>query len=737
MSHLVLGISAFYHDSAAALVRDGIVIAAAQEERFTRRKHDPRFPESAINYCLEEAFVDPSELDEVVFYDRPLLTFDRALKNVLQLGEPGRGQLQAMTTSLLGTKVHVEEIARRALGTVGRKDRIVFCEHHAAHAASAFYPSPFPEAAILTIDGVGEWATLTVGRGGPDGIETLRQIDYPHSLGLLYSAATHYCGFKVNSGEYKLMGLAPYGEPRFEDVIRESLIDLREDGSFRLHTDRFAFLEGGAMTDERFEDLFGAPRRSPDAPITRHYMDVAASFQRVTESAMLALADQAHALTGSPNLVLAGGVALNCVGNGRVLREGPFRSVWIQPAAGDAGGALGAALQVAHDAGMPRPWIGSSDPDGQAGSYLGPAWSSAEIRAFLERRAIPFDHLPEPDARAARVADAIAQGDVVGFFSGRMEFGPRALGARSILGDPGRADTQTTMNLRIKFRESFRPFAPSVLEEEAAEHFELESTSPYMLLVAGVRPEHRLPFDASARDDDDLLPLIATPRSHLPAITHVDYSARVQTVGTHTHPDYRRLIEAVRERTGHGVVVNTSFNVRGEPIVCSPDDAYRCFMRTDMDLLVLEDFVIEKSRQPTSVEDETWKERLRAEDEGEDGLVPAPEAEQPGDAELASAIDHLWSGPLAEAVGRTFMPLGPDPDLTTYYRDREGEQGDAVVDADLSTAEGIERELRRIWSSADDSALAASAAEFARLAVHLRPRSGSSGEISDLVYTLF
>lgn len=740
MSHLVLGISAFYHDSAAALVRDGEIVAAAQEERFSRRKHDSRFPEAAINYCLEEAFVDAADLDAVVFYDRPLLTFDRALKNALQIGPEGLRQFEALSVSLLGTKVHVAELARRTLGTLGRGDELLVCDHHVAHAASAFLPSPFRESAILTIDGVGEWATLTIGRGGPDGIELLRQMDYPHSLGLLYSAVTHYCGFKVNSGEYKLMGLAPYGEPRFEETIRERLIELRDDGSFRLRTGMFAFLDGDAMTDERFEALFGAPRRAPEEPLTRHHMDVAASVQAVTETAMLALARQAKQLTGLDDLALAGGVALNCVGNGRLLREGPFRRLWIQPAAGDAGGALGAALHVAQRAGMPRRWLDDGRPDGQRGSYLGPAFSSEEVRAFLDRRALPYERVTHPGERADRVAEAVAAGRVVGFFSGRMEFGPRALGARSILGDPGRPDTQTTMNLRIKFRESFRPFAPSVLEEDVSEHFELDVASPYMLLVADVRPEHRLPFDRSGAwvDGDDMLPVIARARSHLPAITHVDYSARIQTVDASNHPEYRRVLEAVRRRTGFGVVVNTSFNVRGEPIVCTPAEAYRCFMRTEMEMLVLEDCVLLKSGQPRFDEDEGWKSRLLSEDEGRAAQGPDTGSDplRPAAEDLAE-IRRIWHEDLAPLVGREFFPPGPDAAQGTYYRAVDGAGPAAVGTADYRTAEEIAAGLLELWHHPDDAPLAAAAAALGALAMRLRPVGDAGGEVPDMVYTLF
>ncbi len=742
MSYQVLGISAFYHDSAAALVRDGEIVAAAQEERFTRKKHDPAFPERAVNYCLEEGFIDPSDLDAVVFYDRPLLTYDRALKNALQMGDAGRDQFLRSTRSLLGQKVHVEDIVRRCLGSLGRANELLLCEHHVAHAASAFFPSPFEESAILTIDGVGEWAALTVGRGDASGIEILREIDYPHSLGLLYSAATHHCGFKVNSGEYKLMGLAPYGEPRFVQEIRENLIDLKDDGSFRLNTDYFGFLTGDAMTNTRFEELFGTRRRPPHEPISRHQMDVAASFQVVIEEAVLAVARFAKAETGSRHLVLAGGVALNCVANGRLLRAGVFADLWIQPAAGDAGGALGAALQASHinDGARPRP--ARPGGDGQLGSYLGPAFSDREIRAFLDRRALPFEHIPELDERSERIARTLAEGKVVGFFSGRMEFGPRALGARSILGDPRRADTQSKMNLQIKFRESFRPFAPSVLEEEAGDHFELDRASPYMLLVADVRKEHRLPRDRSKwrSEGEDMMPIINEIRSHLPAITHVDFSARVQTVRGDTNPAFHRLLEAFGEQTGVGVVVNTSFNVRGEPIVCTPADAFRCFMRTEIDLLVLEDYLLWKDAQSPSDEDEAWKARLIADDEGE-SAVRAPSGSGPvpvfGDPAIAVEAGRIWREELAGAVGGRYFAARPDAGLPTYYLSREGAGVEGLRTARLGSANAIEEALLELWSDARDEGLRAAAPALAALAMRLKSLDTQDGELPEFVYTLF
>ena len=598
MSKMILGISAFYHDSAAAIIQDGEIIAAAQEERFSRKKHDPRFPSHAINYCLEEAFIDPSELDAVVFYDNPLLTFDRLMKNLLTVAPEGLEQWTKASRSFLGVKAVVKEHIRR---TLGAETKLLFSDHHMAHAAAAFYPSPFTEAAILTVDGVGEWATLTLGKGEGNRIQLLKEIRYPHSLGLLYSALTYYCGFKVNSGEYKLMGLAPYGQPVFAETIRKHLIDVKEDGSFRLNTDYFGFLERNVMTNEAFDELFGGKPRQPDSKISRREMDLAASTQVVLEEVMLKLARHAKELTGSKNLALAGGVALNCVANGKILREGIFEDLWIQPAAGDAGSAIGAALLAHYQYfDMPRK-MNPSGRDSQKGSYLGPAYSSTEVRAFLDRRGYPYRKVTDERERAKMIARAIADGKIVGYMVGRMEFGPRALGARSILGDPRRQQTQSIMNLKIKYRESFRPFAPAVLAEKASDYFSLETESPYMLLVAPVRENRQQPMNwdgFASGDDDDMLAVINQPRSDIPAVTHVDYSARVQTVHPDDKPDFYQLIQEFEALTGCPIVVNTSFNVRGEPIVCSPQDAYRCFMRTEMDALVMEDCLLWKAEQP-------------------------------------------------------------------------------------------------------------------------------------------
>jgi carbamoyltransferase len=603
LNDYVLGISAYYHDSAAALVRGGEIIAAAQEERFSRKRHDPRFPRRAINYCLGEAFIDPSELAAVVFYDSPLLTFDRIVKNTVSLAPSGREQFVQACRASLGVKARIKDELQDILGL---NPRLLVTHHHMAHAASCFYPSPFEEAAILTIDGVGEWATCSMGYGKGNRIELLKEIHYPHSLGLLYSAMTYYCGFKVNSGEYKLMGLAPYGHPKYADLIRDHLLDVREDGSFRLNTEYFGYLDSGVMTNARFDELFGGPARRPETQITRREMDLAASVQVVVEEVILKLVAQVTEVTGTKNLVMAGGVALNCVANGRVWRESGLDGFFIQPAAGDAGGALGAALLVSHQLlGAERSTVGKCDS--MQASSLGPAFAPHEVAGFLDRQGAPHDHVAEPSERANIVAQALADGKVVGLFSGRMEFGPRALGSRSILGDARRPDTQSTMNQKIKFRESFRPFAPAVLADKAAEYFELEGESPYMLLVAPVKRERRVATNGASQHGDDMLPIVQQTRSDIPAVTHVDYSARVQTVTTEQHPELDRILRAFDSKTGCGVVVNTSFNVRGEPIVCSPQDAYRCFMRTDMDLLVLEDRLLWKSQQPQTSGDDDWR----------------------------------------------------------------------------------------------------------------------------------
>jgi len=578
-------------------------LAAAQEERFTRKKHDPRFPKNAIAYCLEEAGIKGQDLDYVAFYDKPFLTFERLLLSYLTVAPKGlRSWLEAMPL-WLGQKLHVTKMIKREIGYEGE---VLFTEHHESHAASAFYPSPFKEAAILTMDGVGEWATASYGFGKGKDLILLKELHFPDSLGLLYSAFTYFTGFRVNSGEYKLMGLAPYGVPKYKDLILSELVDLKEDGSIRLDLSYFDFLGGLKMTNSRFSKLFGGPPRKPETEITQREMDIAASIQSVTEDVVIKMVQHVHKETGQKYLCMAGGVALNCVANGRILREGPFEDLWIQPAAGDAGGAMGAALSTWYRyLGNERSIVEGSDS--QQGSYLGPSFSNEEIKAFLENNGYTYHDL-NPGNRSETVAKHIAGGKIVGYLAGRMEFGPRALGARSILGDARSKDTQTVMNLKIKYRESFRPFAPSVIEEKAPEYFDTEKSSPYMLLVAKVREERCLPQPSA--DGMQMLERLKVERSDIPAITHLDYSARLQTVNKSHKPDYHEVISEFEKLTGCAVIVNTSFNVRGEPIICSPEDAYRCFMRTEMDVLVLEDCILFKEEQPPWEEKEDWRLEL-------------------------------------------------------------------------------------------------------------------------------
>ncbi|MGE0814586.1 MAG: carbamoyltransferase [Vicinamibacterales bacterium] len=597
----ILGLSAFYHDSAACLVVDGDIVAAAQEERFTRKKHDPDFPSRAVDYCLRAGGLDRSALDYVVFYEKPIRKFERLLETYFSYAPSG---LRSFTTAMpvwLREKARQGAVIREALGEDVTAP-LVFTDHHESHAASAFLPSPFEEAAILTLDGVGEWSTTTVGIGRGRSIELLRQLQFPHSLGLLYSAFTYYCGFKVNSGEYKLMGLAPYGTPKYKAAILEHLIDVKDDGSFWLDMQYFNYCQGLTMTGPKFHALFGGPPRDPESTLEQRHMDLAASIQAVTEDVMLKIAHDVHRLTGMKYLTLAGGVALNCVGNGRLLREGPFEDIWVQPAAGDAGGALGAALFAWHQLlEKPRTRHGA---DVQKGSLLGPAFSSDEVRRSLDALGAVYHRAPSEAALVDRVVDLLAAEKVVGWFQGRMEFGPRALGARSILGDPRSPRMQATMNLKIKFRESFRPFAPIVLKDEAHRWFDLDPRheSPYMLIVAPVRDEHRVPVTDAERatmaSDPDLRNRLNIPRSSIPAVTHVDYSARLQTVDRERHPRLTALLEGFAAKTGCPVLVNTSFNVRGEPIVCTPEDAYRCFLGTEMDVLVLDDCILLKDDVP-------------------------------------------------------------------------------------------------------------------------------------------
>jgi len=589
----ILGISAFYHDSAAALVIDGEIVAAAQEERFTRVKHDHSFPQHAIEFCLAEAGLTPAQLDFVGFYDKPFMKFERLLETYLSFAPVGfRSFLKAMPL-WMRQKLHLPREIRNGLGGEYTK-KIVFCEHHESHAASAFFPSPFEDAAVITFDGVGEWATISYGSGKGNRVELTHELQFPHSLGLLYSALTYFCGFRVNSGEYKLMGLAPYGEPRYADLMLEKLMDLKDDGSFRLDMKYFNYCQGLTMTSGAFDDLFDGPPRAPESDLTQREMDLAASVQAVTEEVMLRVARHVKKETGLGNLCLAGGVALNCVGNGRILREGPFENVWIQPAAGDAGGALGTALFIWHQLlEEPRTVI---SPDSQKGSLLGPRFDDETIQSFLDGAGAVYRHFDDSEALCNHVAELIDTENVVGLMQGRMEFGPRALGCRSIIGDARSPKMQTVMNLKIKFRESFRPFAPIVLRERVHEYFEMRDNedSPYMLLVAPVREDKRLPVDDGKEGLDKLTSL----RSKVPAITHVDFSARVQTVDAERHGMLYRIMKAFEKRTDCPVLINTSFNVRGEPIVCTPEDAYHCFLNTDMDVLVMENFVLMKTEQP-------------------------------------------------------------------------------------------------------------------------------------------
>lgn len=598
MDKTILGISAYYHDSAAALVAGGRVVAAAQEERFTRLKHDFNFPKHAIDYCLREGGITPEALDYVVFYDKPFLKFDRLLETYLAYAPAGLRSFMMAMPLWLKTKLHLPREIRKSLEGRYQK-RIVFTVHHESHAASCFFPSPFEEAAILTMDGVGEWDTASIGHGQGNQIKLLKTLEFPHSLGLLYSAFTYFTGFKVNSGEYKLMGLAPYGEPKYADVILEKLVDLKPDGSLAMNMDYFNYCQGLTMTNDAFARLFGGPPRPPESPIRQREMDLAASIQKVTEEAVLRMARTARELTGSKYLCLAGGVALNCVANGKLLRSGIFEDIFITPAAGDAGGALGAALFVHYQLLENERKTGGKDT--LHGSLLGPRYSNEEIRAFLDAQQVKYHYFPDEAELLRETVQAMVAQQVVGWFQGRMEFGPRALGSRSIIGDARSETMQSVMNLRIKYRESFRPFAPCVLIEDVARYFELDRESPYMLLVADVKKELRAQLTEEQQrlmKDPDLRKRVNVRRSSLPAITHVDMSARVQTVDAERHGRFYRLLREFKRQTGCGVIINTSFNIRGEPIVCTPQDAYRCFMATDMDVLVLEDCVLFKTEQP-------------------------------------------------------------------------------------------------------------------------------------------
>jgi carbamoyltransferase len=605
----ILGISAFYHDSAAALLRNGRIIAAVQEERFSRKKHDARFPRHAIQYCVTEAGVALSEVDYVVFYDKPLVKFERLLETYLAYAPRGFRSFLAAMPIWLKEKLFLKDLLKKELAALGKcesKDLppLMFSEHHQSHAASAFFLSPFEEAAVLCMDGVGEWATTSVWLGRGNQLEPQWEIDFPHSLGLLYSAFTYFTGFKVNSGEYKLMGLAPYGEPKYAKLILDKLLSLKEDGTFRMDMRYFNYATGLTMTNREFDRLFGGSPRKPESPVTQREMDIASSIQKVTEEVVLRLAHTLHSELGTKYLCLAGGVALNCVANGRLLREGPFEDIWIQPAAGDAGGAIGCAAALWYEhLGNPRTINGTID--GMSGAYLGPRYSEAAIRMHLDSVGARYTRMDDPEL-LSYVAQALAQENVVGWCQGRMEFGPRALGGRSIIGDARSPKMQSQMNLKIKYRESFRPFAPAVLGERVADYFELDRPSPYMLLVAPVAKGLRHPMTL---EQEDLFGIekLNVLRSQVPAVTHVDYSARIQTVHPETNPRFHALLKAFEASTGCPLLVNTSFNVRGEPIVCTPEDAYRCFMRTEMDYLVFENFIMAKVDQPKWETAESWK----------------------------------------------------------------------------------------------------------------------------------
>lgn len=605
----IIGISAFYHDSAACLIQNGSVIAAAQEERFTRKKHDADFPRQAIRYCLKEAHLRMSDVDAIVFYEKPLLKFDRLLHTYVAYAPEGWRSFREAMSVWLETKLHLEETIRNELIALSELQHIselpplFFTEHHHSHAASAFYPSPFPHAAVLCLDGVGEWATTSAWLGTGNTLSLLWEIPFPHSLGLLYSAFTYHTGFKVNSGEYKVMGLAPYGEPTYVQAIYDHLIDVKSDGTFRLNMDYFHYCTGFSMTNEKFSALFGGPPRTPESALTQRELNMARSIQEVTETVMLRLARTLQKESREEHLCLSGGVALNCVGNGKLLREGIFRHLWIQPAAGDAGGALGAAFALWYQT---HTRTVNPSQDTMQGSYLGPHYTRHEIEQTLQQCGAVYEYRHD-DALYQYVADELIAEKVVGWFQGRMEFGPRALGARSILGDPRSPRMQSVMNLKIKHRESFRPFAPSVLCEHLSEYFDLPVDSPYMLLVAHVQEQRRLQPTVEQNQHLWGIDLLNVPRSDIPAVTHIDYSARIQTVHEETNPRYHHLLTTFAEKTGCAVLVNTSFNVRGEPIVCSPEDAFRCFMRTEMDVLVIENFVLQKNRQRPLTEDGAWQ----------------------------------------------------------------------------------------------------------------------------------
>ncbi|KAA5546360.1 carbamoyltransferase [Roseiconus nitratireducens] len=736
----VLGISALYHNSAAALIRDGKVVAAAEEERFTRVKNDRRYPANAINYCLEEAGINQDSLSAVAFYDDSALTFERLVHSVMAVDRESASRMwDTIVPEWVCHKLQFPRMLREHLQYQGKLLQGV---HHRSHAASCFYPSPFESAAILTVDGVGEWATATIGRGQGSDVEILKEMRFPDSLGLLYSAFTYFTGFKVNSGEYKMMGLAPYGRPVYAQKILDNVVHVNPDGSIELNMEYFSFLKDTKTTSEKFDELFGGPRRAPESRITRREIDIASSIQAVTEEIILKMARHAQELTGERNLCLAGGVALNCVANGRLLREGIFDDLWIQPAAGDSGCALGVALDAWHTYfGEPR----EADVAGsqQSGSYLGPAFSDDEIRAFLDTHGYPYRHMDDAD-RQQFLSEQIVDGKVIGHFADRLEFGPRSLGARSIVGDARNTEMQVNLNLRIKYRESFRPFAPAVLRDRVSDYFELDRDSPYMLIVAPVKAERRLPFDHSLlANSEDLLPIVREPRSDLPAITHVDYSARVQTIRPEHHATFYKLVKQFEKITDCGVVVNTSFNVRGEPIVCTPFDAYRCFMRTEMDVLALGNCILVKQDQPE------WPEPRGEGLENEDVEANVRRREA-GSAELKlKRVFEQSFWPIAEQLSRegktliraastgegratTWVPVAEPEDWADIFEVSDAVQADspdpvAFADAVLSRWQGKEA-AQELASAVRDA-----------IAVGLKHRSSAeeTEHLSESVYVMF
>jgi carbamoyltransferase len=737
-SDYVLGISCFYHNSAAALIRDGQLVAAAEEERFTRVKNDRRFPQQAVNYCLEEAGIAAKDLRAVAFYDNAALTFERLCHSLMAVEqEPAERMWLRMVPSWVRMKLHFSRLVRQFLNC---DVPVLQGIHHRSHAASCFYPSPFDQAAILTVDGVGEWATATIGRGDGRRIDLLKEMRFPHSLGLLYSAFTQFTGFKVNSGEYKMMGLAPYGEPSYVQKILDHVVNLKEDGSVELNLEHFAFLRDVQMTTGGFDQIFGGPKRRPEDRITRREIDLAKSIQTITEEAILRMARTAHRLTGEKKLCLAGGVALNCVANGRLLREGPFEDLWIQPAAGDSGCALGVALDVYHTY-FERERKPAAGVDRQAGSYLGPAFSGDEIASYLDTFGYPYRRL-SGEERNRFLVEQLKAGKVVGHFAGRLEYGPRSLGSRSILGDPRNSEMQASLNLRIKYRESFRPFAPAVLAERVGEYFELDRDSPYMLLVAPVKKERRLPLDAALGAGDDLLPVVRRLRSDLPAITHVDYSARVQTIRREHHPVFYSLVEAFEKETGCAVIVNTSFNVRGEPIVCTPQDAYRCFMRTEMDVLALGDYILVKGDQPA------WPEGKGEGLENEDVAAAPQKQEEP--EKLLSKLTSLFRSDFWPAARR----LRGQDQVAVREKFRKGastwedapELGDPRTAFELAPAlekddpdpREFARELTRNWLHRDAAeALRPVIAKVVAAGMEHATRAEVEEKVSESVYVMF